>query len=178
MVKKILFATDLGAFMPHALIHLESLSDHFDAEICIVHAVPPMGEFATSVVKSYCSETVKREVLSASRITSVLDAVRDEIQTMLVINPFTDVTISDRVTDIIVTHGNAACVVLKEAERVSADMIVVGSHGTESLDGRMIGSVTAKILQLSKIPVFMIPMMHMVQTHQTLPDFTPSRVSM
>jgi hypothetical protein len=37
---------------------------------------------------------------------------------------------------------------------------VVGSHSADALDGRLLGSVATKVLQLAKVPVLMVPMMN------------------
>lgn len=160
MFKKILYAADLGAFTSHALIHVESLAKSFDAEVVVVHAVPPLGEFAASVVKSHCSESAKKEVLGTLRIEGLLDTLSSEVYDILSNNAFIDGSLIDRVSGVFVAPGHPASIILYEAERLGVDLIVIGSHGTESLDGRLLGSVASKVLQLAKVPVFMIPMMN------------------
>lgn len=160
MFKKILFAADLGAFTSHALINVESLADSFDAEVLIVHGVPPLGEFAASVVKSHCSESAKNEVLGTLRIEGLVESVSKEVYDSLRNNHFIEGSLIERVTEVIVAPGHPASIILFEAERQGVDLIVIGSHGTESLDGRLLGSVASKVLQLAKVPVFMIPMMN------------------
>lgn len=158
MIKTILFATDLGAFTSHSLLHVEALARQFNAQVSIVHAVPPIGEFAAAVVRSYCSDQVKKEVLQTPHITGLLDAMRDQIFEVLAREP-AEVGLLGFVKDIIVLPGQPAAVILKEADRVGADLIVVGSHSAEAMDGRLIGSVAAKVLQLARVPVLMVPMM-------------------
>ncbi len=160
MFKKILFAADLGAFTSHALLNVESLAESFNAEVLIVHAIPPLGEFAASVVRSHCSELVKSEVLGTLRIEGLVDSVSKEVYDTLHENNFIDGSIIPRVKDVVVAPGHPASVILYEAERQGVDLIVIGSHGTESLDGRLLGSVASKVLQLAKVPVFMVPMMN------------------
>jgi nucleotide-binding universal stress UspA family protein len=136
MIKTILFATDLGAFTSHSLLHVESLARQFNAQVSIVHAVPPIGEFAAAVVRSHCSDQVKKEVLQTSHIKGLLEAMREQIFEVLARDP-----------------GG-------EAGLLGSDLIVVGSHSAEALDGRLLGSVATKVLQLAKVPVFMVPMMN------------------
>ena len=159
MIKKILMATDMGPFTSHMLVHMSSLASDFDAHVHVVHAVPPLGELASAVVRSHCSDAVKKEVLASTHVTGLLDTIRDEIFQAFTSTTLTDDSIVQRVSDVVVEPGQPANVILREAERSGADLIVIGSHGTEAIDGRILGSVAAKILQLSKVPVFMIPMM-------------------
>lgn len=158
MIRKILFATDLGAFTSHALLHVELLARQFNAQVAIVHVVPPFGEFAAAVVKSHCSESAKREVLEKPHIKGVLDGIREEIFETLVSEEFAELNLVQWVNNIVVTPGNPAAVILEYAESIRADMIVVGSHSPQALDGRLLGSVAAKVLQLAKVPVLMVPM--------------------
>ena len=159
MIKKIVFATDLGAYSSHALLHVEQLAKRFDALVYFVHAVPPLGAFASAVVRSHCSEDVKKEVLQTPHIKGLLGVIKHEVYDLLLSEHLHEGDLAERTRDIIVKPGNPAAVILDEATAISADLIVIGSHGTDALDSRLLGSVAAKVLQLSKIPVFLIPMM-------------------
>ncbi len=158
MIKTILFATDLGAFTSHSLLHVEALARQFNAQVSIVHAVPPIGEFAAAVVRSHCSDQVKKEVLQTPHINGLLEAMREQIFEVLACEPIGDLGLLSFVKDIVVSPGQPAAVILQEAERIGADLIVVGSHSAEALDGRLLGSVAAKVLQLARVPVLMVPM--------------------
>ncbi len=159
MIHKILFATDLGAYTSHSLLHVETLAQQFNARISVVHAVPPIEDFAAAVIQSYCSEQVKQEVLETPHIEGLFDALRDQVFDALAKDSVGDMDIMTLVDDIVVSPGQPAPVILREAERLRADMIVIGSHGVDALDGRLLGSVAIKVLQLAKVPVFMVPMM-------------------
>lgn len=159
MIKKILFATDLGVLTTHSLIHVESLARSYTAKIDIVHAVPPIGDLAAAVVRSQCSENVKAEVLRTPHIKGLLESMRAEIFAMLGNEPWSEPDFLSLIGDVVVAPGQPAAVILSEAERTAADVIVIGSHSTDALDGRMLGSVATKVLQLAKVPVFMVPML-------------------
>ncbi len=159
MIKKILFATDLGPYTPLAFLYVESLARSCDAKISLVHAVPPLSEFTDAIVKSYCSESVKREVLHTRNIKGIIESVRDEVFEMIASNRLIEDNILNRLGDIIVVPGKPAPIILSEAERIQADMIIVGSHGPDAIDHRVLGSVSSKVLQLAKVPVFLVPML-------------------
>lgn len=158
MIRQILYATDLGAFTSHALLHVELLARQFNARVAIVHAVPPLGDFATAVVKSHCPETLKREVLDKPHLKGLLEGVREEIFETLVSDEHAELDVARWVSNIVVAPGNPAAVILEQADRLQADLIIVGSHSPQALDGRLLGSVAAKVLQLAKVPVLMVPM--------------------
>lgn len=159
MIKKILFATDLGAFTAHALLHVESLSRRYDAQVCLLHAVPPIEEFTQAIIHSYCSESVKQEVLQTKGIQGLLESLRDQVYEKVAANRLIDDDLLSRISEVLIVTGNPAKVILIEAERVHADLIVMGSHGSHALCSQVLGSVTTRVLQLAKVPVLMIPMM-------------------
>jgi len=160
MLKNILFATDLGPYTSHALAHVETLAKHFDAQVSLVHAVSPLSEFTNAIVKSYCSDDVKREVLETRNIRGILESVRDEVFDLVTANQDLGESLLERISDIVIVPGKAAPTILFEADRLRADLIVIGNHGVDALDDRVLGSVAAKVLQLAKVPVFLVPMLH------------------
>ncbi len=159
MIRNILFATDLGSYTPHALVHVESLASQFDAKVSLVHVVPPMSEFTSAIVKSYCSEAVKHELLESRNIKGLLESVRDEVFDFVASNTLVEQNLMTRINEIVIVPGKPANVILFEAERLQADLIVIGNHGPDAIDGRILGSVASKVLQLAKVPVYMVPMM-------------------
>jgi nucleotide-binding universal stress UspA family protein len=46
---------------------------------------------------------------------------------------------------------------LKEAERLKAEMLIVGSHGYGAVYDLLVGSISRGILKHSKIPVLVVP---------------------
>jgi nucleotide-binding universal stress UspA family protein len=53
-------------------------------------------------------------------------------------------------------YGFTAQVVVAAAEQFSADVIVMGSRGRSNLTGLLLGSVTHKVLQLTRVPVLVV----------------------
>ena len=46
--------------------------------------------------------------------------------------------------------------IIEAAEKVGADLIVIGSHGRRGIEGLLIGSQTTKLLTHSKIPALVV----------------------
>jgi len=57
----------------------------------------------------------------------------------------------------VVKHGNFAHTILKFANELKVDMIVMGSNGKHGLEKFLAGSVAQKVLQHSAVPVLIIP---------------------
>ena len=61
--------------------------------------------------------------------------------------------LGDQPGEIIVTEGDASTEILKTAETSRADIIVMGTRGLSGLDHILMGSVTERVVQTSKVPV-------------------------
>jgi len=57
----------------------------------------------------------------------------------------------------LIKEGDFADVILKTAEDLKVDIIVLGSHSKRWLEGIIMGSVTESVLHRSTIPLFIIP---------------------
>lgn len=149
----------MGAFHDQTLHHAIDLADRCDGRVIVVHAVEPFGVLAEAMVKSYLSEACHKE-LSESGVEKVLRNVKNHIVDSLADEYMDGGTGMDRIVDVRVHIGKPAEVILNEASAENANVIVMGSHGTDSLDTSVLGTVTQKVLQLAKIPVFMVPLMN------------------
>ena len=63
---------------------------------------------------------------------------------------------SVKLPEVAIAEGGSAPVILEEAAKLGADLIVMGTQGN-SLWGDMLGSVAHKVLHRSKIPVLLVP---------------------
>jgi nucleotide-binding universal stress UspA family protein len=54
-------------------------------------------------------------------------------------------------------QGDPVKTILKEAKRLDAELIVVGSHGHGMMFDALVGSISAGILRKSLIPVLVVP---------------------
>ena len=158
MFQTILFATDLCVFTPYMLQHVTALAEHCHSKIVVVHAVEPMGSLATAMVNTYLPQESSKN-FQQENVNSVLVTIKDRVIDLLA-DEFVDGERGLRfIRDVIVLPGRPAEVILSQANEVKADIIVMGSHGPDPINGFTLGSVTNKVLQLAKIPVYMVPML-------------------
>ncbi len=61
------------------------------------------------------------------------------------------------VTSIMVHEGDAVDEILKTAEDLSSDIIILGAHGKGILAHTFLGSVPQKVLRRSRRPVLIVP---------------------
>ncbi|MDX5372407.1 MAG: universal stress protein, partial [Pseudomonadaceae bacterium] len=140
------------------LQHALALTRAFRAELHVVHAVEPMGLFAESVLQTYLDEGRLQELRSKGLSTvmesieqRVLEAFRDEMgesqQDMQLIR------------SVRVAQGDPPQVILDEARKLGADLLVVGSHSHGAAHDIPLGRTAARLLQLAETPVYLVPML-------------------
>ena len=57
----------------------------------------------------------------------------------------------------LLVQGPVAATILKEADKLKADMIIVGSHGHGTIYDLLVGSTSEGILRKAKCPVLVVP---------------------
>ena len=78
------------------------------------------------------------------------------------------VTHTDQVTtDVAITTGQASAGILQIADDIDADIVVLGSHRRQLLDG-FVGTTAERIIRLSQRPVLMVNAMPASLYHQSL----------
>jgi nucleotide-binding universal stress UspA family protein len=63
----------------------------------------------------------------------------------------------DDTIEVIVEEGDTADTIIKTANNLRADLIVVGTHSRRGLEKILMGSVAEKILHNTSIPLFIVP---------------------
>ncbi|MDQ3201797.1 MAG: universal stress protein [Pseudomonadota bacterium] len=156
MIRSMLYATDLGLYAPLVMQHALTLARTFNADLYVVHAVEPMGLFAESVLQSYLDEQAlndfHREGLStviASIEQRVLDSFREE---------FGEEDELERIRAVRVLQGDPSQVILDQVQKLSVDLLIVGSHSHGTGAETPLGRTAARVLQLARVPVYLVPL--------------------
>jgi len=63
-----------------------------------------------------------------------------------------------QIRDVRVVAGKPVEVILQEARHCDADLIILGSHGQDTSSPHLLGSVTSRVLQTSRVPIYMVPL--------------------
>ncbi|BBR53327.1 MULTISPECIES: universal stress protein [Pseudomonas] len=156
MIHSMLYATDLGVYAPFVMQHALALARTFNAELYVIHAVEPMGQFAESLLQSYLDEQTLDELHSEGVNTvmanieqRVLENFRDEL------GEEADLALIRAVR---VRQGDPAQVIIEQAKRLSVDLLIFGSHSQGAGVDVPIGRTAARLLQLSPVPIYMVPL--------------------
>jgi nucleotide-binding universal stress UspA family protein len=161
MIQTILFATDMGLHTHYLLHHVNTLASLHGAKVIVVHAIEPPGHLGDAVVQSYlCSDTQKE--FEQEGISRIIDGVKGRIVDVLEEEFIDGQQGLSKIRDVRVIAGKPVDVILQEASDCNADMIILGSHGEENATPNVLGSVTSRILQMSRVPVYMVPLVRSV----------------
>lgn len=156
MLKNILYATDLGLFGPFVLEHVCELATKHDARVTVIHAVEPVSVFAGALLETYVPKEDKA-ALKLHGYEAVMTTIRARVRQAFE-EDFIDMSASrDCIQDVLVLDGDACEVILETARSIDADIIVMGSHSGHSEHKTAIGSVASKVLQLSHVPIYLVP---------------------
>jgi nucleotide-binding universal stress UspA family protein len=141
--QRILVPVDLSVHARRALAHAHEIAEESGAEIHLLHVAQSFPDYG-SVEAPPGSETLS-------------EAERRELETALA-EIAGEVLGDDRPVTLHVEAGlgNPAVLVLDLAERLDADLIVLGSHGRSGIRRFWLGSVTEKVVQLAPCPVFTV----------------------
>jgi nucleotide-binding universal stress UspA family protein len=155
--QKVVYATDLTINSALAFRHAISLARKYQAKIYLLHVLPDVEP----AMINYISTVMGEERLAAFEL-SHKEELRDEIRLRL--HAFAKDELGDhpedveRLEEIEIHHGNAAANILELADRIDADLIVLGSHGKGALKYAFLGSVAEKVLRKSHRPMLIVPL--------------------
>jgi nucleotide-binding universal stress UspA family protein len=136
--KHILVPTDFDQPATSATKIAVAMAREFDAKLTLIHVCEPQdgddgaaaAEFATPLKKA-AREKIAETALAAQQ---ALPTVRS-----------------------ILCEGDPAREVLNQIQRLHVDLLVIGTHGRHKLAHLLLGSVAAKLVRLSSIPVMTVP---------------------
>jgi nucleotide-binding universal stress UspA family protein len=147
MYGRILAALDGSQTSEHALRHAITLASEQRAKLRLLHVVDELGvnlgETPTPDAFWVAARRGGDRVLNEARTRASLAGIDAETK-LLEIRSFG--ALMRRVADVIVD----------EAERWPADLIVIGTHGRRGLKKMLLGSVAEGVLRMSSTPTLLI----------------------
>ncbi len=156
-IKSILLATDLSDNASEAFKHAVKLSRPEKADIHLLHVVPEID----SGVRSYVEAVLGEGNLDKMETTHEEEA-RDNIRKAL--DEFTRQELADhpedlkRIVGIEIEHGRPEVKIVEAADKHDVDLIVMATHSKGAIEHTFLGSVTEKVLRISKKPIYVIPL--------------------
>ena len=153
-ISNILYASELEPRGPEIFRHAVGIALQFAAKLHVI-TVTQLSE--QPLLRDFLSrselERLHRE--NAERARAILE---QRIEAFCAACP--DREPKRVVASIEVLDGNVSKAVLTAAERVGADLIVLGSHGHSAVGELLVGSVAHKVSIESRVPVLLVPINH------------------
>ena len=140
-IKRILCPVDFSEFSRHAFDHAVAVARIHGSEITLLNVSPiaiPADQFAYEPVK-----------LSEEGRNRLLRCLADLAET----EGTKTVTVHCAVREGVDVHQE----ILKAADEMQADLIVLGTHGRSGFQHLVLGSVTEKVLRKASCPVLTVP---------------------
>ncbi len=156
-IRTMLCATDLGPRGPDVLRHAAGLAHHFGARLHIIHAIEPLSDFAQFWINTTVPEAT-RQTHRSEIFASVHQALQQRLDAYC--REVLESHAEGLIADIQIIEGPPVRIILEEARRTSAEMIVLGSHGHSAIGEAMLGSVAHKVTMKATVPVLLVPIGH------------------
>jgi len=141
-IRRILCPVDFSDFSRRALDLAFSIAARSGAEITALHVTAP------SLPPSAAFPEVPA-VLAAD--PAVMERLRAELAAFVAPSRTPDVPLRTGVSD-----GAPVTTILREAEALGVDLIVMGTHGAGGFERRVLGSVSEKVLRKARCPVLTV----------------------
>jgi nucleotide-binding universal stress UspA family protein len=156
-IKKILYATDLSDNSAYAFRYAVNSAKHHNARIIILHVVEKLTPFTHALVDGYLDEK-QRKYLLDEKIGYAIDRIGKRLQLFCDRELKDDPECVDMVESIEVVEGYPAEEILKKADELHCDAIIMGTHGKGVITHTFLGSVAERVLRRVRKPVFIIPL--------------------
>jgi nucleotide-binding universal stress UspA family protein len=152
-IKKILYATDLSENSAYAFRYAVGSAQQHGAKIYILHV---LEEIKTNILAAYYELENLQEIKKKGK-EEIKDRIQKRLETFCQRELIKDPECRDLIASTEVVEGDPAAEILRKADELGVDLVVMGTHGKGLLEHAFLGSVAEKILHRIKIPVLTIP---------------------
>jgi nucleotide-binding universal stress UspA family protein len=156
-IQRILYTTDLSENSACVFRYAIDSAKKHDASIIILHVIERMRPVTGFLADSYLDEEHSKK-FSDKKITYTMDRIRKGLELFCDRELKDDPECVDRVESIDVCEGYPAEEILKKADQLSCDMIIMGTHGKGVISHTFFRSVAERVLHRARKPVFIIPL--------------------
>jgi nucleotide-binding universal stress UspA family protein len=141
-IKTILFATDFSESSDYAFQYAYSLAKKFNARLAVMHVINEPVDLRGFYVPHISFEKLEEEI-------------EEGAQKMMEKFCRTHIRDYDNYESFIVP-GIPYDEIIKKADEITADLIIMGTHGRTGLDHVLFGSTAEKVVRKSPTPVMTI----------------------
>jgi len=155
-ITNILYATDLSKNALFAFRYAMALASASDAKIVILYILPMVDSAMEVPIITQMGEEMYYK-LREEKSRQVIENIKKKLQDFSQKELQDAQCKSERVSSILVHEGDAVDEILKAADELKSDIIVIGAHGKGILSHTFLGTVPDKLLRRSRVPVLVVP---------------------
>ena len=148
-IKRILYATDLSPNSAYAFRYAINSAKKHDAGIIILHVIEEMAPF-------FDKERLK--MIAEKKTTEAMDRIKKRLKIFCDKELKEDPECANKIASIEVCQGYPPEEILRKADELDCDVIVMGTHGKGIIRHSFLGSAAQKVLRRVRKPVFIIPL--------------------
>lgn len=152
-IKRILCVTDFSKNSAYAYMYALSLADRHNAVVTVLHIIEDLGPSEKAFLQAFLPVDYHQK-----RVNEAIDQMKNRLQVFCDKHSKDFPDCSLRIDSVNVYEGIPAEEILIQAKKLCVDVIVMGSHGKGSSIYPFFGSVARRVVELSRIPVFVIPL--------------------
>ncbi len=156
-VKKILYASDIEQGSRPAFRAAVSLCGHYDAEITFLHVIEPLSASAQSIVKTMMNDASLLELHDDS-LQHLREILKERIDAFCDSELEPEERPAENQIATRVEEGAPDQVILRIADEIDADVIVMGCRKHNAVSQFLLGSTANKVMHQSQRPVLIVPL--------------------
>ena len=155
-INTILYATDMGEHMRPVFRYAIDIAKRHQAKIIMLHVIEPLSSGALVALDVYMPKVNAQEVHRDGMKKALLE-MQKRLNNFCKDEKLSDPLDCEIISKVKVVSGRSAEIIVKQAEQLGVDLIVVGKHTGSTIGSNLIGSTARHVTQLSKIPVLVVP---------------------
>jgi nucleotide-binding universal stress UspA family protein len=156
LIKNILYATDLSKNSAFAFRYAVALADSLDARITILYILPMIDSAMEVPIITQMGEDEYYK-LREEKTKETVERIKERLHEFIKREVKDSTQHKERVSSILIHEGDAVDEILKTADKLKSDIIIMGAHGKGILSHTFLGTVPDKVLRRSRTPVLVIP---------------------
>lgn len=138
--RRILCPVDFSDCSRHALDHAAALARTYGSRLTILYALQPVAYAAEPLLAAALVPTPEDRARIEEDLRALAAGVSEGVQ-----------------VDPLIVDGSVVPSVLEQATALSADLIVLGTHGRRGFERFLLGSTTERLLRRADVPVITVP---------------------
>lgn len=156
-VKRIVYASDIEESSRPAFRAATSMAGHYQAQITFLHVIEPLSTSARNMLKTMMNDESLHEMHQSS-LDNLKKKMVERIEGFCAVELDENEKLRDDQIIPRVEEGVADKVILKVADEIKADLIVMGTRTHSSVEKFFLGSTASRVMQRTKRPVLIIPL--------------------